>query len=115
LRKSDNHLNFENKKGEFSIFDCDDEQNFTFWSLISNKQVVEEKMENSLFSLFDSVYSTYTLIKEKKNVDYFLKIEGDFTRTQKTEIIQKINNISSVLACAELVPEKLKEINNLIY
>ena len=55
------------------------------------------------------------LIKAKKNVDFFLKIEGDFTRTQKTEIIKKINNIAGVLACAELVPDKLKEINNLIY
>ncbi|HFS67083.1 MAG TPA: IPExxxVDY family protein [Flavobacteriia bacterium] len=115
LRKNKQQLNFEKKKGSFSIYDCDNQANFTFWSLISNKQITEENMEDSLFSLFDSVYNTYTLLKEKKEVDYFLKIEGDFTKQEKKEIITKINKIQGVLACSETDPKSLKLINNLIY
>lgn len=115
FRKSDFTLSFEKKKGEFSVFDFESKENFTFWSLISNKQTVEENLENISFSLFDSVYNTYILLKEKKDIDYFLKIEGDFTAQQKKEIITKINTINGVLACIELQPRKIKTINNLIY
>ena len=115
LRKSEYSLNFKQKNGNFSIYDCNNEINFTFWSLISNKQVIEEKTAINSFSLFDMIYSTYVLMKEKKEVDYFLKIEGDLSGDEKQKIIKEITNIKGVLACAELDPKKLKTINNLIY
>jgi len=115
LRKNKNSLNFEKKKGNFPIFDCDNVQNFTFWSLISNKQIIEEKIDGDAFSLFDSVYNTYILMKETKDVDFFLKIEGEFTKQKKIEILNKINKIQGVLACVEIDPKQLKTINNLIY
>lgn len=115
LRRKEESLNFKNKNGDFSIYDCDNEANFTFWSLISNKQVVEESLEDISFSLFEAVYSTYILIKEKKEIDYFLKIEGNFTTAEKQKIIQKINKIHGVMACVELNPVQIKAIDNLIY
>jgi hypothetical protein len=115
LRKCNFTLNFETKRGEFSIYDYNNEENFTYWSLISNKQVIEEKINLGNYILFDSIYNTYVLVKEKKEVDFFLKIEGDFTINDKAEILNKIKKIHGVLACAEIKPENLKEINNLIY
>lgn len=115
LRKSEACLNFKHQNGTFSIFDCDNAKNYTYWSLISNKLVIEEQMESNTFSLFDTIYKTYILIKEKKEVDYFLKIEGDLTPSQKLQIKDAITKIKGVLACAELAPKKLKTINNLIY
>jgi hypothetical protein len=115
LRKCNFTLNFESKRGDFTIYDYNNEDNFTYWSLISNKQVIEEEIKSNSYSLFDNIYNTYILIKEKKRVDFFLKIEGDFDIKERNEILNKITKIIGVLACAEIKPESLKEINNLIY
>ncbi len=113
LRRNYKMLSFKNKKGAFSIYDCDNPTNFSFWSLISNRQVIEEKTITP--SLFDTIYSTYILINEKKNIDFFLKIDGDFTTQEKQNILQKLTKIDGIIACEEIEAKKLKSINNLIY
>ena len=61
-------------KMSFSVFDWDDEMSEMYWTLISNKCEVEEEMPS--LGLFDNNVSRRTdyLVKERKEVDYFLKV-----------------------------------------
>ena len=115
LRRKKKSLNFGNKKGEFSVYDYENLKTFNFWSLITNKQVVEEKISKDSFSLFESLYNTYTLIPEKKQIDFFLKIEGEYSKKQIELIVQKIQKIDGVMLSYQLEPLQLKSKSNLIY
>ncbi len=115
LRRNKKVLNFAKNKAEFSIYDFENLKTFNFWSLITNKQIIEEKTIKNTFNLFDSLYSTYILVPEKKEVDYFLKIEGEYTSQKIEKIIQSIQTIGGVQVCYRINPLLLKSKTNLIY
>lgn len=98
----------------FSVFDWDDGMNDVYWTLISNKCVVEEEIpSNGLFGN-DINVTTNHLIKERKEVDYFLKVESsdDSLFSQK---IKYINQISKVITAYPLETQNLKSKGNLIF
>ncbi|MEC8832946.1 MAG: IPExxxVDY family protein [Bacteroidota bacterium] len=103
-----------NKDMSFSVFDWDDEMNDVYWTLISNKCEVEEVVPSD--GLFGNNISRRTdhLVKERKEVDYFLKVDA----ADETLIIQKIksiNKISKVITAYPLDTENLKSKRNLIF
>lgn len=109
--KKDLHLD-ENKS--FSVFDWDDEINDVYWTLISNKCEVEE--ETPSVGLFGNNISRRTdhLVKERKEVDYFLKVDAtdEAVFSQK---IKAINQISKVITAYPLDTQNLKSKRNLIF
>ncbi len=115
LRRNKKVLNFAKNKAKFSIYDFENSKTFDFWSLLTNKQIIEEKITKNTFNLFDSLYSTYILIPEKKEVDYFLKIEGEYTSQKIEKIIKNIQTIDGVQVCYRINPLLLKSKTNLIY
>ncbi|MEC7264629.1 MAG: IPExxxVDY family protein [Bacteroidota bacterium] len=113
LKRMKNDLHLEQNQS-YSVFDWDDEFNHMYWTLISNKCEVEEIIPSE--GLFGNNVSTRTdhLIKERKEVDYFLKVDAaeEDVLAQK---IKAINKISKVITAYALDTETLKSKRNLIF
>jgi len=109
--KKDLHLN-ENMS--FSIFDWDDEINDVYWTLISNKCEIEE--ETPSVGLFGNNISMRTdhLLKERKEVDYFLKMDAA-DENMFSQKLKDINKISKVITAYPLDTTNLKSKRNLIF
>ena len=115
LKRVSKNIEFSKKEGSFSNFDFEDQASFCYWSLISNKFVEEQEVSKNQLSIFEQISNTYVLISEKKNTDYFLKIEGDFTNEEIQNITKKINSIHRVMTTYEMDPETLKSKDFLIF
>ena len=98
----------------FSVFDWDDEMSEMYWTLISNKCEVEEEMPS--LGLFDNNVSRRTdyLVKERKEVDYFLKVDT-IDEALFLKKIKSINTIAKVITAYPLDAQNLKSKRNLIF
>lgn len=117
FKKSIYSLDFKNKNVSFPIFEFIDEKNQLSYYLIANKftgQTTQNNSEN-LFSINEMFSNTSLLIPEKKNVDYFLKIEGDITTIELFKTIEKVNKISQVITSYTINPNKLNSKDYLIF
>lgn len=115
--KSKFNLDFNNENISFSVYEFNDNDNQLSFYLISNKfigLISENKLEN-LFSKNELFSSTSYLISEKKNVDYFIKIEGEITNIKLFKTIEKINKIQQIVTSYNINPTKLNSKANLIF
>lgn len=94
----------------YHFFDKIDNTDYYF---IANKGIAKTQPDEDLNLLFKeaSIYHTY-LIPERKNVDYFLKIENPDTSIDFKEYIKQINEIKTV---HEMDIDGIKSYNNLIF
>lgn len=85
----------------------------TDYYFIANKGIAKTKPEEELNLLFKeaNIYHTY-LIPERKNVDYFLKIENPDSSLDFREYIKQIHEIKTV---HEMDIAGIKSYNNLIF
>lgn len=98
----------------FSMFDWDDEIADTYWTLISNKCSVEVMVPSEGFFENSISYRTDHLIEERKEVDYFLKIEAvDDSMFEKQ--LKAINRIPKVITAYPIEAQTLKSKRNLIF
>lgn len=115
--KSDYSLDFENKNAAFPIFEFVDEKNQLSKYLIPNKftDATSENIGRNLFSE-EEVFSTTTyLINEKKNIDYFIKIEGEISQLEILNTIERLNKINQIVTSYSINPTKLKSKDFLIF
>ena len=99
---------------EFPVFDWEDEFNDRYWSLLSNTcQVEEERTETGLFQNEMSAIRHH-LIPERKEVDYFLKIESDETELAH-EVLERLTQIPQVITSYSIAPKELRSIENIMY
>jgi len=98
----------------FPIFEWKDDDNDVNWTLVSNAIKKTEKRES--FGLFatNSEERTHYLINERKEVDYFLKIEEDDNHSINT-IVATINAIPKVITAYSIDAANLKSKRNLIF
>ena len=54
------------------------------------------------------------LIPEKKDVDYFLLVDGLIESSKKGELIKDIRNLNEVLSAVEINPKQLSSKQNLL-
>ena len=120
LSKSNAEILIRIKQGEtqFSRFHFEDEDNFTSWNLIQNKNEVLGKKDIVVQDLFSNntqeVATKVFLLPELKKVDYFLKIESD-SNLQTTNVIKKLKKIKSLTTVYLVETETIKSKNNLIF
>ena len=98
----------------FPIFEWKDLKNDRYWTLITNSSVQEENIVQSGLFQNEPSYTTYQLLPEHKEVDYFLKIEMD-EGNGEDEIVKLILTIPGVITAYTLETNKLKSKNNLIF
>ncbi|SNR42094.1 hypothetical protein SAMN06265371_102472 [Lutibacter agarilyticus] len=115
LTRYKNNLDFKNLDAEFPLFEFKDENSYINYYLINNKhkQFVQNQ-ENP--GLFGGNYSTiYYLIPEKKNIDFFLKIEGCYRESFIKNLIDKLNALNQIITSYAIDTTTLKSKDHLIF
>ena len=121
LKRKPLDLDFSNNGLEvtFPIFEYEDELTYNLYNLVSNKSKSLSAKVHSSGGLFDELTSEKTvttfLLKEFKNVDFFLKIHSDYEKVPTRNLISAINNIEQVISAYSIDTEKIKSKNNLIF
>ncbi|MDC6362243.1 MULTISPECIES: IPExxxVDY family protein [Flavobacteriaceae] len=98
----------------FSVFDWEDEINDVYWTLISNSCTIVEAVQSDGLFGNDSSYRTNHLVKERKEVDYFLKVDGA-DETALEQKVKAINKIAKVVTAYPVEAHTLKSKRNLIF
>ncbi|NVK51896.1 MAG: IPExxxVDY family protein [Flavobacteriaceae bacterium] len=113
--RADYNLDFENKNNNasFSIYEFRNKKFSHDWFLISNTYIDETVNEPQGFFTSNQI-KTY-LISEKKNIDYFLKLEGGFQEQYVLEIIEKIKSVHQVITAYLVDHHTLKSKDFLIF
>ncbi|MGW9684405.1 IPExxxVDY family protein [Flagellimonas sp. 2504JD1-5] len=103
-----------NQSLSFSIFEWEDGLSDNYWTLIANKCAIMEIMPSTgLFENNTSVRTDY-LIKEKREVDYFLKVDAG-NELVVEPYVKAINKIPSVITTYQVDTQTLKSKRNLIF
>ena len=115
FEKASYSLDFENKNNNasFSIYEFENRKLDTNWFLISNTYKDVSKPVNS--GLFKESEITTYLIPEKKKVDFFLKLEGDFEYDFIIKTIDKINQTKQIITSYKIDANTLKSKDFLIF
>ena len=113
--KANYNLDFENKNNNasFSIFEFLNLKFSHNWFLISNQ--FTNNIEEETTGLFNTNQITTYLISEKKKVDFFLKLEGDFSYEYIVKTVEEINTIHQVITSYKIDPNTLKSKDFLIF
>ena len=70
----------------------------------------ENSLPNKSIVIIKNRVETYTLIQKLSNIDFILKVQGDFIEKEVREIMISIKQIPSVVAAIKIDPLKLKDI-----
>lgn len=113
--RADYNLDFENKNNNasFSIYEFINKKFSHNWFLISNQYT--NHIEGITTGLFQTNEITTFLIPEKKKVDFFLKLEGDFESQYILKTVDEINTIQQVITSYTIDPNILKSKDFLIF
>jgi hypothetical protein len=113
--KADYNLDFiqKNNKSSYSIYEYTDREFDYHWFLIAN--VYKSTSKTVSTSLFNESDSVMRLVPERKKVDFFLKIEGDFDFDYIVKTIEKVNKIPQIITSYEVEVESLKSKDFLIF
>lgn len=108
-------LDFENKNNNasFTIYEYTNKKLDHDWFLISN--IYRQTFKTNTTSLFNESDTISYLIPEKKKVDFFIKLEGDFDYEHIVRSVEKINQIKQVLTSYTIEAELLKSKEFLIF
>lgn len=116
--KKDILIGTEKQKTGFSNFQFEDNKKEIFWTLIENKKEVSLTQKNKTITLFNDQQefsNTIYFLPEFKNVDFFLKIEGDESQININKIITKLNTIDQITTVYAVDKSRIKSKNNLIF
>ena len=113
--KANYNLDFtqKNNQSSYSVYEYTDKELDYDWFLITN--VYKSTRKTKRTSLFKESDSITRLVPEKKKVDFFLKIEGDFDFEYIVKTIEKINKIPQIITSYEVEVESLKSKDFLIF
>lgn len=115
FKRSKNSLDFENKNNNatFSIYEFKNTKFNQNWFLLENQFV--NTLSTSKIGFFDTNEITTYLIPEKKKIDFFLKLEGDFEEQFIEKTINTINNIDQIITSYTIDVNTLKSKDFLIF
>lgn len=115
FKRADFSLDFDKKSNvaTFSIYSYNNEKYDFEWYLISNSHSEELEDHTGLLALNTETISY--LIPEKKRVDYFLKIVGDYHLDFIEETVKRINSLSQVVTSYTIEKDTLKSREFLIF
>lgn len=118
LARKEEDLDYDNLSASYSIFDWEDINHQTRWSLVNNVCRKESETLNNTNSLFGDIQKsikTHNLISEYKNVDYFLKIDTEGWFSDEKAILNSIQKIPHIVTAYTVNTNQLKSKNNLIF
>lgn len=97
----------------FTVFEWIDELSDNHWMLFKNKS--KRQQDSTLGGLFDNDKATYAnyLVTERKEVDFFLKIQTDESNLVK-RVTKEVNKIPEIITAYMIDAESLQSRKNLI-
>lgn len=115
FKRCANDIDLKTKTNEsfFPLYEFTDDHNDNVWYLISN--VYKTNSKDRFNGLFAESETRSYLIPEKKKVDYFLKIEGEFTENKIENIKGVIHQIPGVITSYNIDTNTLKSKEFLIF
>ena len=115
FKRASYNLDFENRNNNasFSIYEFLNSKFSHNWFLISN--TYKYKSDHQQIGLFRNEEIITYLIPEKKKVDFFLKLEGDFEQKFIDELVETMNHLNQVITTYTIDPNKLKSKDFLIF
>jgi len=117
LSRKEFDLNFIGSKGNFSVFEYVDQDNFLKWNLISNiynHNFTANINSNDLFELSNELVKKFNLLSEYNNVNFLLKLENNENQVDLEDIIKEIKNIPQIITLYN-INKDLKNKENLIF
>ena len=117
LSRKEFDLNFIDSKGNFSVFEYVDQDNFLKWNLISNiynHNFTANITSNDLFELSNELVKKFNLLSEYDNVNFLLKLENNENQVDLEDIIKEIKNIPQIITLYN-INKNLKNKENLIF
>ena len=117
LSRKEFDLNFIDSKGNFSVFEYVDQDNFLKWNLISNiynHNFTANINSNHLFELSNELVKKFNLLSEYNNVNFLLKLENNENQVDLEDIIKEIKNIPQIITLYN-INKDLKNKENLIF
>lgn len=111
-------LDLNKGKSSFSIFDWQDKKQLITWSLVTNtctKEVDQVAKVPLLFNLENKITKTFNLVPEKKQVNFFLKIDNELNENKKKYITKNIQSIPHIATAYSIDASQLKSKDNLIF
>jgi hypothetical protein len=118
LTRKSSDLDFKKGQISYSIYEWEDHKQLITWSLVSNICKTEELQKQNYKSLFDTqekIIKTFHLLPEYKTVNYFLKIESEFSFSKEKFILDRILKIPQVATAYSIDSSQLKSKDNLIF
>ena len=118
LSRKASDIDYNNGQVLYSIYEWEDHKQLTIWSLVSNICKTEELQQLDYTSLFDNqekITKTFQLLPEHKTVNYFLKIDSEFSFSKEKYILDSILNIPQIATAYSIDSSQLKSKDNLIF
>ncbi|WP_396602486.1 IPExxxVDY family protein [Algibacter sp. R77976] len=118
LSRKATDLDYNNGQVSYSIYEWEDEKQLITWSLVSNICKTEELQQTNNTSLFDNqekITKTFQLLPEYKTVNYFLKIDSEFSFSKEKYILDSILKIPQIATAYSVDSSQLKSKDNLIF
>lgn len=107
-------LDFKNSNAEYPFFEFEDDLHLIDHYLINNKSItLDSELNSGLFN--ENLSSISYLIPEKKEVDYFYKIQGCNNPKLLNRILTELKKINQIITCYLIDPNTLKSKKNLIF
>lgn len=98
----------------FPIFEWKDDNNDSYWTLITNYSVQEDTLVRSDLFENEPSFTTRYLVPEHKDADYLLKVEHDDCNLEK-DTVKQLLTVPSIITAYVLDVDQLKSKNNLIF
>jgi hypothetical protein len=114
LKRENKDLDFTVKNCDFTLYNYECKETFTFWSLIANKHLFISNTKEEI-NLFEQASQISYLINEKKGIDYFLKIHGGIESNDLKLLLEKMKNVKGIVATYAIDPNILKSKDFLIF
>lgn len=118
LTRKPKDLDFDMGITKYSVFEYEDEEKRMMWYLVSNICKIETDskiVEQSLFNQHHKVIRTYNLIPEYGKVNYFLKIDNEFSNSKEKQIINNLLKIPQIAMAYNVDMSLLKSKEHLIF
>lgn len=98
-----------------SIFEWKDNINDRYWTFFPNHSLREDTSTRTDLFSDEPAYSTFTMVPEHREVDYFIKIENDDAPSSAEKLLKTLLTVPKIVTAYRVETDKLKSKNNLIY
>ena len=118
LKKRPKNIDFKSPYASYSLFEYENNDENTFWNLISNIYKSEEESgldEGLFFELKSKIINYHNLLPELNNIDFLLKISSDSRLINDKLILNRIQQIPQVVTCYKVERGDIISNENLIF